>query len=62
VPKSQTIEQIVVKASTVYIHGTHFRAETPRACIIIQGAAGVAQSRYADLSAYLAGEGISVIT
>ena len=59
---SHTVERIVVKVSTHSVHGTHFRAHEPRGCLILQGAAGVGQSRYAALSGHLADEGISVLT
>jgi predicted alpha/beta hydrolase len=58
---SPIVERIVV-GSTAQIHGTHFAAANPRACVIIQGAAGVSQERYVRLSQYLAGEGISAVT
>jgi predicted alpha/beta hydrolase len=61
-PESHVMERIVVRTSTVQVHGTHFRADEPRACVIIQGAAGVAQERYEALSRYLVDAGLSVLT
>lgn len=59
-PSTSTVEPIVLK--TPGVRGTHFRAAKPRACVIIQGAAGVAQRRYSRLSQYLADAGISALT
>lgn len=53
---------MVVQAATSFVHGVHFCAEQPRACLLLQGAAGVGQARYAALAAHLADQGISVLT
>ena len=52
---------LLVPAPHQELHATYYPAATRECCLIVQGAVGMDQRRYAALAAHLVGQGICVL-